>query len=198
MRACRVLLNSRANPLHQSTKPVGAGAQAPGGGAPGAVDVSPAPPKPLSGSDQLAMMELHQGGSGERVVLEGYYDDGFAVFGQRCAGPIAVLPDLATEWRGVATVADITYDSLMLFVLAKPKVDILIIGTGKRTEVLAPALRAQMRAHGIVVECMASNKALATFNILSEEARHVGAALLTMTQSGFEDDKAGAVVKQKT
>ncbi len=190
MRACRVLLSNRANPLQGSATPIASKAQVP---VAGTADVSPAPPKPLSATDQLAIMELHQGGPGERVVIEGYYEDGFAVLGQRCAGPLAVLPDLATEWRGVATVADITYESLLLFVLAKPKVDILIIGTGKRTEFLSPALRAQMRAHGIVLECMASNKALATFNILSEEARRVGAALLTMTQSGFEDDKAGAV-----
>ena len=136
---------------------------------------------------RMQMMELHKGGPGERVVLEGYYDDGFHVFGKRCAGPIAVLPDLATQWRGVSKPEDVTYDSLMLFVLARPKVDILILGTGKRTEMISPALRAQMRAHGVVIECMASDKALATFNILAEEARNVGAALLTMSHSTYLD-----------
>jgi uncharacterized protein len=159
--------------------------------APGAVgragQTAPPAAGPPPGSLRLEMMELHKGGPGERVVLEGYYSDGFQVFGKRCGGPIAVLPDLATQWRGVAAPSDITYESLTLFILAKPKLDILIIGTGKRTEMVSPALRAQMRAHGIVLECMASDKALATFNILAEESRNVGAALLTMNHSTFQD-----------
>jgi uncharacterized protein len=34
---------------------------------------------------------------------------------------------------------------------------------------------------------MASDKALATFNILAEESRNVGAALLTMAHTTFRD-----------
>lgn len=147
---------------------------------------SPAP-TPTTAASQLQMMQLHQGGVGARVVLEGYYDDGFEVFGKRCAGPIAVLPDLAVKWKHVQTLADVTVESLMLFVVAEPKIDILILGTGSRTEFVSPELRAQLKAKGIVVEAMASDKALATFNILAEEARNVGAALLTMTQTGWKD-----------
>jgi NADH dehydrogenase [ubiquinone] 1 alpha subcomplex assembly factor 3 len=93
----------------------------------------------------------------------------------------------AVQWRNVKTPADITLESLMLFVLANPKVDILILGTGTRTEFISPSLRAELRARGIAVEQMASDKALATFNILAEEARNVGCALLTMTHSGWRD-----------
>ncbi len=56
------------------------------------------PKSVVSQESQLQMMQLHKGGSADvRVVLEGYYDDGFEVFGKRCAGPIAVLPDLVKD-----------------------------------------------------------------------------------------------------
>jgi uncharacterized protein len=135
----------------------------------------------------LQSMQLHQGGAGVRVVLEGYYDDGFHVFGQRVPGPVAVLPDLALQWRHVASLSDVTIDSLSVFVAAVPKVDILILGTGKRTQLVSPELRSELRRHGIVVEAMASDKALATFNILAEEARNVGAALLTLNETAWKD-----------
>ena len=135
----------------------------------------------------LTEMDLHKDGSETRVVVSGYYEDGFEVHGQRLAGPLAVVPTLATRWKGVATVADITYESLLFFVLVEPKVDILLLGTGERTEFIHPDLRAAMRKHGIVIEAMSSDKALATFNILAEEARNVGAALLTLKQTGWSD-----------
>lgn len=131
-------------------------------------------------------MELHKG-PGARVVVEGYYQDGFQVFGARQAGPVALLPTLALRWKGVSRAEDISYESLLLFTLAEPKIDILLIGTGSRTEFISPALREAMRKHGIVIEAMASDKALGTFNILAEEARNVGAALLCLNQTGWSD-----------
>lgn len=136
-------------------------------------------------SADLQSMQLHKSGASVRVVLEGYYDDGFEVFGKRVAGPIAVFPDLALQWHGVKALSDVTIDSLSVFIASLPKIDILVLGTGKRTEFVPPALRAELRRHGIVVEAMASDKALATFNILAEEARNVGAALLTLNETGW-------------
>ena len=69
-------------------------------------------------------------------------------------------------------------ESLYLFTLVKPR--ILLLGTGKRTELIDSDLREKLRKLGIVTECLASNQAVSTFNILNEERRDVAAAILTM------------------
>ena len=46
-------------------------------------------------------------------------------------GPIAVFPKTVLSWR-VLTPDDITEDSLCLFFLLQPKIDILVVGVGDR------------------------------------------------------------------
>lgn len=144
------------------------------------------PEKVVPFGSNLEELQLHRG-PGVRVVIEGYYDDGFQIYGARHAGPVALLPNFATRWLNVSKPEEITYESLLLFVMAEPKIDILLIGTGQRTEFIHPDLREKMRQHNIVIEAMASDKALATFNILAEEARNVGAALLTQNCTAWRD-----------
>lgn len=49
-------------------------------------------------------------------------------------GPIAVFPKTVLSWR-VASVDDITPESLELFFLLQPKLDILVIGVGDQSDI---------------------------------------------------------------
>uniref|UniRef100_A0A0N5A1S7 NADH dehydrogenase [ubiquinone] 1 alpha subcomplex assembly factor 3 n=1 Tax=Parastrongyloides trichosuri TaxID=131310 RepID=A0A0N5A1S7_PARTI len=93
-------------------------------------------------------------------------------------GPIAVFPKTVLSWR-VLTPKDITPESLSLFFMLQPKIDILVVGCGDRKDIdsvrrrIAPA----MKEHKIGLELMPTEDAIATFNFLNSEDRYVAAAL---------------------
>lgn len=136
--------------------------------------------QPKTGFEKLVEMNLHNQDENEGffTLLEGYYDDGFHVFDKRITGAICAFPKSVLQWNGVKNCEDLNMESLFIFTLVRPR--ILLIGTGERTELIDPDLRMKLRQYGIVVECLASNQAVATFNILNEERRDVAAAILTM------------------
>jgi NADH dehydrogenase [ubiquinone] 1 alpha subcomplex assembly factor 3 len=49
-------------------------------------------------------------------------------------GPIAVFPNVALSWR-VARPENITPESLKLFFMLQPKLDVLVIGVGGRKDI---------------------------------------------------------------
>ncbi|NWY00030.1 NDUF3 factor, partial [Nothoprocta ornata] len=73
---------------------------------------------------------------------------------------------------------DISSESLALFRLLEPRIEILVLGTGDRVERLHPALMKHMRACGIAVEVQDTVNACATFNFLMSEKRLTAAALI--------------------
>uniref|UniRef100_A0A0N5BSQ4 NADH dehydrogenase [ubiquinone] 1 alpha subcomplex assembly factor 3 n=1 Tax=Strongyloides papillosus TaxID=174720 RepID=A0A0N5BSQ4_STREA len=93
-------------------------------------------------------------------------------------GPIAVFPKTVLSWR-VLTTDDITPESLSLFFMLQPKIDILVVGCGDRKNVdsvrkrIAPILK----EHRIGLELMPTEDAIPTFNYLNSEDRYVAAAL---------------------
>lgn len=145
---------------------------------------SPSAKKPRSALEALASVDVHQSPiGGERVVLEGYYSDGFSVVGRdRLAGPLVVLPKTVLKWN-VRTWADVTPTALALF--EAPRTTLLLLGTGATHRFLPAETVAWLRGRGVAVECMATDKAVATFNILNEEHRQVAAALLTMEETAW-------------
>ena len=80
---------------------------------------------------------------------------------------------------------DINEDSLSLFTILDPKIDVLIIGygdnssqSGKRTFPVDTSIIMKMRRKGINVELLTTENAIATYNYLVEEGRVVAAALI--------------------
>ena len=57
-------------------------------------------------------------------------------------------------------------------------IEILIIGTGKRHEMISPELRRALKEHGVGFDTMDTGAACRTFNILLGEGRRVAAALI--------------------
>lgn len=112
-----------------------------------------------------------------RQVVEGYGPSHFRVSGQVYESAILVLPAQTLRWP-VAAFEEITLDSLQPVVASAAGIDLLLLGTGPRLRPPAPALRAALKAAGIVLEPMDSGAACRTYNVLMAEGRRIAAALL--------------------
>uniref|UniRef100_A0A7J8DD34 NADH dehydrogenase [ubiquinone] 1 alpha subcomplex assembly factor 3 n=1 Tax=Molossus molossus TaxID=27622 RepID=A0A7J8DD34_MOLMO len=73
---------------------------------------------------------------------------------------------------------DITEESFSLFWMLEPRIEIVVVGTGDRTERLQSQVLRAMRQRGIAVEVQDTPNACATFNFLCHEGRVTGAALI--------------------
>jgi len=70
-------------------------------------------------------------------------------------------------------------DKISLFPLSsQDDIDILIIGTGSMTQFLHPKQQIAIQQMGIGVECMNSESACRSFNLLLDDIRRVGLLLL--------------------
>ncbi|KAK7126281.1 hypothetical protein R3I94_017683 [Phoxinus phoxinus] len=111
------------------------------------------------------------------AIIYSYSPRGFNVSGNHVLGPCALVPPAILQWN-VGHHADITAESLSLFHLLEPRVEVLVVGTGARTERLDPSVLDFLRKKGIAVEVQDTANACATFNFLSSERRLVAAALI--------------------
>jgi uncharacterized protein len=117
----------------------------------------------------------------DRQLVQGYHAGGFTAGGVRYQGSVIVFPDRTVPWA-VATLDELTPESLEPVRLMAPGVDILLVGTGAKFRLLPPALRQAVRGWGPVVEAMATPAACRTYNVLLSEERRVAAALIVVGQ----------------
>ena len=76
---------------------------------------------------------------------------------------------------------DITIDSLNIFTVLYPTIEILLIGCGEsQPKQIDSKIVQHFKSKGIVIEASNTSNAAATYNILISEERNVAAALLTM------------------
>ncbi|XP_003726684.2 NADH dehydrogenase [ubiquinone] 1 alpha subcomplex assembly factor 3 [Strongylocentrotus purpuratus] len=113
--------------------------------------------------------------------ISNYSIQGFTISGDKVYGPVAILPRSLLSWN-IAGLHDINEDSLSLFHLIEPKIEILVIGTGATLQKLSPELHRFMRLKGIALEVQETSHACATFNYLARESRVVAAGLLPPEQ----------------
>jgi uncharacterized protein len=111
----------------------------------------------------------------DRQVIESYGASGFRVSGNSYDGAILVLPQ-ATHSLPVTTLADISAATLAPVIDAG--LQILLLGCGRHMLPVPPALRQELRAHGVVIDAMDTGAACRTYNVLLAEDRRVAAALL--------------------
>lgn len=111
----------------------------------------------------------------DRQVIESYGASGFRVSGTSYDGAIIVLPHATQPWP-VMAIADISAASLAPVIEAG--IQILLLGCGHRMQLVPPALRQELRAHGVVIDAMDTGAACRTYNVLLAEDRRVAAALL--------------------
>ncbi|XP_007256741.2 NADH dehydrogenase [ubiquinone] 1 alpha subcomplex assembly factor 3 [Astyanax mexicanus] len=115
-------------------------------------------------------------------VIVSYSSRGFNIDGNRVIGPCAVVPPAILQWN-VGSHKDITVESLALFYLLEPRIEVLVLGTGSRTERLDPNILSFLRQKGIAVEIQDTANACATFNFLTSERRITAAGLIPPTNS---------------
>ncbi|HZU91342.1 MAG TPA: Mth938-like domain-containing protein [Stellaceae bacterium] len=111
-----------------------------------------------------------------RQIIERYAASGFRISGVVHRGPVLVFPDRTLAWA-VTGAASVSAESLAP-VVAYGGVQILLLGLGQGSGIVPAALRAALRAGGIVVEAMGTGAACRTYNVLVAEDRRVAAALL--------------------
>ena len=119
-------------------------------------------------------------GSDNRTFVRGFGDHCFQVNEVLVRDSVLLLPQSFYIWKA-KTFDAINEDSLSIFPLLFPTVELIIIGCGLRVpNRLSPELVQHFRSKGIVVELMNSTSALTTFNVLNGEGRNVGAAILPL------------------
>jgi uncharacterized protein len=114
-----------------------------------------------------------------RPYIERYGPGGFKVSGTVFTGAVLILPDAAQAWTATA-MTDVTAESLKA-AAEHGAIEILLLGCGRRMQMVPRPLREALRAVGIVIDAMDTGAACRTYNVLVGEERRVAAALLPMT-----------------
>ncbi|XP_029412032.1 NADH dehydrogenase [ubiquinone] 1 alpha subcomplex assembly factor 3 isoform X1 [Nannospalax galili] len=126
---------------------------------------------------QRTHISLLQREGHQTMYIDSYNSRGFTVNGNRVLGPCALLPHSVVQWN-VGSHQDITEESLSLFWMLEPRIEIVVVGTGNKTERLCSQILRAMRQRGIAVEVQDTPNACATFNFLCHEGRVTGAVLI--------------------
>lgn len=115
-------------------------------------------------------------------VVERYGAGKFEISGLSYQSSVLVFPERTIDWP-VITFSDVD-DAALALVLAESQtsqgIELLLLGCGPRMQLVTQALRAPLRAAGIVIEPMDSGAAARTFNLLLSEDRRVAAALIVL------------------
>ncbi|MED6242412.1 NADH dehydrogenase [ubiquinone] 1 alpha subcomplex assembly factor 3 [Ataeniobius toweri] len=122
----------------------------------------------------------HEADSG--ILIHSYSPTGFNIDGNRVFGPCAVLPPAILQWN-VGSYRDIMEESISLFHMLEPPIEILVLGTGSRVEQINPLVLALLKRKRIAVEVQDTPNACATFNFLNSERRLVAAGLIPPSYS---------------
>ncbi|KAM9132623.1 NADH dehydrogenase [ubiquinone] 1 alpha subcomplex assembly factor 3 [Pangshura tecta] len=126
---------------------------------------------------QKSVLKELERDSSSMMIVDSYSSWGFTINGNKVVGPCAVVPCAILQWN-VGSYQDITKESLVLFRLLEPSIEILVLGVGNKVEQLEPGVLKFMRECGIAVEVQDTPNACATFNFLTSERRVTAAALI--------------------
>lgn len=112
------------------------------------------------------------------LMVDAFSQVGFRLNnGLSVVGPVALFPKTVLSWK-VRSVEDINEDSLSLFYLLEPKIDLLILGVGDKGTAVNTNIIHFMKQKGITLEILPTESACTTFNFLNQERRYVAAGLI--------------------
>lgn len=131
---------------------------------------------------QRTTVSVMQREAGSGTMIHSYSPRGFNIDGNRVFGPCAVLPPAILQWN-VGSYKDITVESVALFHMLEPRIEVLVLGTGGRTERVDPKVLSFLKTKGIAVEVQDTANACATFNFLTSERRVTAAGLIPIPVS---------------
>lgn len=121
-------------------------------------------------------MKLHLTQAEGNQLITAYEAGTVSINHQRYEHSVIVLPtEVIKDWR----VADFDALSAADFDLIAAKTpEVVLLGTGAKHRFIHPKLTAALTEKGIPVECMTTDAACRTYNILMSEGRIVAAALI--------------------
>ncbi|HJV82166.1 Mth938-like domain-containing protein [Noviherbaspirillum sp.] len=121
-------------------------------------------------------MKLHSTTTQHYQTVTAYFDNAVEINAVRFDYNLVVMPEVAPAAWPVASFDALTPENFAPIEAASP--DVVILGTGKRQRFIHPRLIANLTARRIGVECMDSQAACRTYNILMTEGRRVALALI--------------------
>ena len=117
----------------------------------------------------MRITEIDFGGA---KPIDGYGPGFFRVGLEKYEGNLAMLPHGPLAWGGFAEPG--------LFVTAAGDLDVVLVGSGAEITAIPAVFRDALVAAGIGVEFMSTASACRTYNVLLNEGRRVGAALIAI------------------
>lgn len=111
-------------------------------------------------------------------VIQAYAGGSFRVSGKVYTGPLIVFPDEVLEWK---ISAPLTAGDFAALAERKDALDVVLLGTGKTMQFIAPELKNALKEMGLSPEAMDTGAACRTYNVLMAEGRRVAAALIPVT-----------------
>jgi uncharacterized protein len=121
-------------------------------------------------------MKLHLTQSEGNQLITAYERGVVSINHQRYQHSVIVLPtEVNTGWQ-VTKFDDLSADDFTLIINYRPEV--VLLGTGETHRFIHPKLTVTLTEQGIPVECMTTDAACRTYNILMSEGRKVLAALI--------------------
>lgn len=121
-------------------------------------------------------MKLHQSDNQKYQTVSGYFPGGVEINGRPFDYSLLVLPEAAPRAWPVARFEDLTVEHFEQLAAEQP--DVVILGTGERQRFAHPRLTTPLTAKQVGVECMDTNAACRTYNILMGEGRKALLALI--------------------
>ncbi|MQA39670.1 Mth938-like domain-containing protein [Rugamonas aquatica] len=121
-------------------------------------------------------MKLHASDTQKYQTVTGYDETGVEINAQRYNYSLIVLPEIPPRAWDAPTFESITAEHFVTIGDDNP--DVVILGTGARQRFIHPRLTAALTMRRIGVECMDSQAACRTYNILMGEGRKVTLALI--------------------
>lgn len=112
-----------------------------------------------------------------RQVVTGYGDGRIRISGTPWEHPVLVTPEETFPWP-IASLDDLTAESLAPLFTHTPGLEILLVGCGRQLRPIPPAIKTALREAGMVSDPMDTGAACRTYNVLVSEDRRVAAALL--------------------
>ncbi len=121
-------------------------------------------------------MKLHATPTQQYQTVTGYDDKGVEINAVAFDYSLIVLPEAAPVPWPVAKFEDLKVEHFAQIDAISP--DVVIVGTGTRQRFAHPKLFSMLTKRRIGIECMDSQAACRTYNILMAEGRKVALALI--------------------
>ncbi len=121
-------------------------------------------------------MKFHLTQSNGKQLITGYSEEWVAINNKKYFDNLIVTPDEVLENWEVKDFDSLQIQSFQSLQIIKP--ELVLLGTGSIHRFIHPRIISALTASNIPVECMKTNAACRTYNILMAEGRLVAAALI--------------------